>query len=170
MEGGGRRRRATGACPVTTMVVSPGADRAYCHGILPKVSRTFALCIPLLPSGLDYATLVAYLVCRVADTIEDAVALAPDTKASLLSAWARALEEGNPDESLLGTAFPTPAGDDERLVNDADVVLREFRRLPPSHPDAVRPWVRQMGAGMAEFVRRPPGGIGTVEGLDRYTY
>lgn len=155
---------------VTTIVVSPETDRAYCHGILPKVSRTFALCIPLLPTGLEYATLVAYLVCRVADTIEDAVSLSPETKASLLNAWAHALEDGGADVGLLGTAFASPASDDERLVNDADVVLREFHRLPPSHRDAVRPWVREMCAGMAEFVRRPPGGIGTVEDLDRYTY
>ena len=152
------------------MVVSPEADRAYCRGILPRVSRTFALCIPLLPAGLEYATLVAYLVCRVADTIEDAVSLAPETKASLLNTWARALEDGGPGESLLGTPFPSPASDDERLVNDADIVLREFHRLPPSHREAVRPWVREMCSGMAEFVRRPPGGIGTVEDLDRYTY
>jgi farnesyl-diphosphate farnesyltransferase len=156
--------------PVTTVPVSPGADRAYCHQILPRVSRTFALCIPLLPSDLDYATLIAYLVCRVADTIEDAVSLTPDRKAALLGAWASALEDAGSGEGLVGTVFPTPAGDDERLVNDADVVLREFRRLPPSHRDAVRPWVREMCTGMAEFVRRPPGGLGTVEDLDRYTY
>lgn len=159
-----------------TIVVSREADRAYCHGMLPRVSRTFALCIPLLPEGLEYATLVAYLVCRVADTIEDAVSLSPEGKASLLSAWAQALEDGGWKEGIegidgtLGVPFLNPVSDDERLVNDADVVLREFHRLPPSHRDAVRPWVREMCSGMAEFVRRPPGGIGTVEDLDRYTY
>lgn len=155
---------------MTTVAVSSEADRAYCYGILPKVSRTFALCIPLLPAGLDYPTLVAYLLCRVADTIEDAVTLAPDDKTRLLNAWAQALEQDGWGAGSLGTPFPHPASDDERLVNDADVVLREFYRLPQPHRDAVRPWVREMCSGMAEFVRRPPGGIGTVEDLDRYTY
>jgi len=164
---------------VTAVAASPEADRAYCQGMLPRVSRTFALCIPLLPAGLNYATLVAYLVCRVADTIEDAVSLTASEKARLLDAWARALGEDGWEAGTkgiagmagtLGAAFPNPTSEDERLVNEADVVLREFRRLPASQRQAVRPWVREMCSGMAEFVRRPPGGIGTVEDLDRYTY
>ncbi len=160
---------------VTTAVQPSETDRAYLYGMLPRVSRTFALCIPLLPAGLEYATLVAYLVCRVADTIEDAVSLSAQEKGSLLDTWARALEEsgwgaGAGTAGALGTAFPNPASDDERLVNDADVVLREFHRLPPAHRAAVRPWVQEMCAGMADFLKRPPGGIGTVEDLDRYTY
>ncbi len=158
---------------VTTVAVLHQTDRAYCHGILPKVSRTFALCIPLLPAGLEYATLVAYLVCRVADTIEDAVTLGAPEKARLLDAWARSLDDADWDAgtvTTLGTPFPNPACDDERMVNDADVVLREFHRLPPGHRQAVRPWIQEMCAGMADFVGRPPGGIATVEDLDRYTY
>ena len=44
-------------------------DRQQEH--LAKVSRTFALTIPLLPTELiDYIS-NAYLLCRIADTIED---------------------------------------------------------------------------------------------------
>jgi farnesyl-diphosphate farnesyltransferase len=49
-------------------------------------------------------------------------------------------------------------------------VLREFHRLPEEQQRAVQPWVREMCSGMAEFVQRPPGGIVTVDDLDRYTY
>jgi farnesyl-diphosphate farnesyltransferase len=155
---------------LTTAVRPHDADGAYCHEILPKVSRTFALCIPLLPESLGHTTLVAYLICRVADTIEDAVSLAPAAKVALLDAWARSLDDDGWTAGTITGAFPTPASDDERLVNDADVVLREFRRLPEAQQRAVRPWVREMCAGMAEFVQRPPGGIVTVDDLDRYTY
>jgi farnesyl-diphosphate farnesyltransferase len=147
---------------------SQASDRAYCYQMLPRVSRTFALCIPLLPPRLEYATLVAYLVCRVADTIEDAPTLEGGEKGRLLHTWADALEEGGP--AGLGTVFAEPASDDERLVNHADVVRREFHRLPLAHREAVRPWVREMCGGMAEFAQRPLGGIGTLEDLDRYTY
>ena len=155
---------------MTAAVQPHEADRAYCHEILPRVSRTFALCIPLLPDALRHTTLVAYLVCRVADTIEDAVSLAPATKATLLDAWARSLDDDGWTAGTITGAFPTPQSADERLVRDADVVLREFRRLSGAQQEAVRPWVREMCSGMAEFVRRPPGGLVTVDDLDRYTY
>lgn len=156
-----------------TIAVEPRiSDRAYCNDMLPRVSRTFALCIPLLPGELRYATLVSYLVCRVADTIEDTVSLGPAEKGALLQAWSQGLDDQWTADagSALGTPFPSPASPDERLVNDADAVLREFHGLPRSHQEAVRPWVQEMCAGMADFLKRPPGGLGTVEDLDRYTY
>ena len=45
--------------------------------ILPHVSRTFALTIPQLPMPLRTAVTNAYLLCRIADTIEDEPALSP---------------------------------------------------------------------------------------------
>ena len=39
--------------------------------ILPAVSRTFALSIRVLPGELGRAVLAAYLLCRIADTLED---------------------------------------------------------------------------------------------------
>src|SRR5580765_1227747 len=45
--------------------------------ILPYVSRTFALTIPQLPKPLRIAVTNAYLLCRIADTIEDEPALPP---------------------------------------------------------------------------------------------
>jgi farnesyl-diphosphate farnesyltransferase len=158
---------------VTTAIQPRESGTAYCREMLPKVSRTFALCIPLLPGELRYATLVSYLVCRVADTIEDAVSLGVTEKGMLLQAWSSSLDDNAwaPEAgSALGMPFPNPSCDDERLVNDAGVVLGEFHRLPRAHQEAVRPWIQEMCAGMGDFLKRPPGGIGTVEDLDRYTY
>jgi len=46
-------------------------DEGYQDRILPHVSRTFALTIPQLPPRLRIAVTNAYLLCRIADTIED---------------------------------------------------------------------------------------------------
>jgi 4,4'-diapophytoene synthase len=46
-------------------------DEDYQNRILPHVSRTFALTIPQLPPALRTAVTNAYLLCRIADTIED---------------------------------------------------------------------------------------------------
>jgi farnesyl-diphosphate farnesyltransferase len=142
--------------------------------MLPKVSRTFALCIRFLPPGVEYAVLVSYLLCRIADTVEDTVRLGAAEKRRLLAHFARCLAEGGPDAEPLRAAFTGPTGDDERLAADADRVLREFHRLSESQRAAVRPWVQEMCSGMASFLK--DGGtaqleaLGSVEDLDRYCY
>ena len=54
---------------------SPASDSEFCNDMLPRVSRTFAICIRLLPPDLEHSVLIAYLLCRVADTIEDSTQL-----------------------------------------------------------------------------------------------
>ena len=46
-------------------------DLSYQSEILQHVSRTFALTIPELPHDLRIVISNAYLLCRIADTIED---------------------------------------------------------------------------------------------------
>ncbi len=58
------------------------ADEDYQNRILPHVSRTFALTIPQLPAGLRTPVTSAYLLCRIADTIEDETA--PTAAATLV--------------------------------------------------------------------------------------
>ena len=53
------------------------SDEEYQERILPHVSRTFALTIPQLPAALRIPVTNAYLLCRIADTIEDEDLLRP---------------------------------------------------------------------------------------------
>jgi farnesyl-diphosphate farnesyltransferase len=46
-------------------------DEIYQSDILTGVSRTFALTIPQLPPALCKVVSNGYLLCRIADTIED---------------------------------------------------------------------------------------------------
>src|SRR3954471_9371218 len=57
----------------------------FSREILPAVSRTFALSIRLLPGDLGAAVRDAYLLCRIADTIEDAPTMPAGEKADLLT-------------------------------------------------------------------------------------
>jgi farnesyl-diphosphate farnesyltransferase len=152
-------------------------DRAFCGVMLPKVSRTFAICIRLLPRDLEHPVLVAYLLCRIADTIEDSTTLTATEQDQLFAHFSSCLDEGGPDAGPLREAFAGGGTDEELLAREADKVLREFRGLPSGQRDAVRPWVQEMCAGMTEFARRAedtPGAhleaLGTVEELDRYCY
>ena len=60
------------------------SDEGYQDQILPHVSRTFALTIPQLPEPLRVAVTNAYLLCRIADTIEDEPALSPEETLAFL--------------------------------------------------------------------------------------
>jgi len=110
---------------------------------------------------------VAYLLCRIADTIEDTVSLSPAEKRRLLARFAECLAEANPNVRDLQGAFASPATADEMLVREADRVLAEFGRLPEEQRAAIRPWVQEMCAGMASFVE---GSVSSVDDLDRYCY
>jgi farnesyl-diphosphate farnesyltransferase len=160
---------------------SPAADRRLCEAALPHVSRTFALCIRFLPDELEYSVLVAYLLCRIADTIEDSPELGEADQRRLLATFRDALGDGGRrDVAAIESAFAEAASHDERLARDAAAVLREFGRLPIAHREAIRPWVQEMCDGMAEFVsgplRRDPAAPGAlralpdVAALDRYCY
>ncbi|MDH5804360.1 MAG: phytoene/squalene synthase family protein [Gemmatimonadota bacterium] len=153
------------------------SDRAYCTDMLPKVSRTFALAIRLLPSELEHTVLIAYLLCRVADTIEDSTSLPNDRKIQLLKQFRRCLEANGPDATPLAQAFEFPKNDEEELAKNADVVLREFRRTSDEEQAAVRPWVQEMCDGMADFTARSSTQsgervhlLGTVDELENYCY
>ena len=63
-------------------------DEDYQNRILPHVSRTFALTIPQLPPALRTPVTNAYLLCRIADTIEDEVD--PAVAATLAMAFSKA--------------------------------------------------------------------------------
>ena len=153
------------------------ADRQRCLDALPLVSRTFAACIGLLPQPVQHQVLIAYLLCRIADTIEDTADLAVADKLRLLAHFRACLDDGGPDASPLATTFVAGRTHDEQLTRDAEVVLREFRRLGAPAGAAIRPWVAEMCDGMAGFsaiqatVR--PGTITALESLadlDRYCY
>ncbi|MBX9929171.1 MAG: phytoene/squalene synthase family protein [Gemmatimonadaceae bacterium] len=149
------------------------AAARWARAILPEVSRTFAISIRFLPGTLGDAVLVAYLLCRIADTLEDDGSATPERKAELLHTFLRAL-----DDPQLADRFPALAADIRgdaghlRLLARTDAVLLLFRALPPRTRERVAHWVREMGNGMAKFVRLHPTGIRiqTVEEYREYCY
>lgn len=152
-------------------------DAEFCREMLPRVSRTFAACIGLLPAGVEWPVLIAYLLCRIADTCEDTADLPVADKMHLLAVVGACLDEGGGNVSVLTSAFSAPRTDDERLTHEAARTVREFHALPAAQRAAIRPWVQEMCLGMAGFARqhaqaRPDHveALATVEDLDRYCY
>lgn len=145
----------------------------FSRDILPAVSRTFALSVQLLRGELGRSVLCAYLLCRIADTIEDDGQATPSEKVRLLHEFLSCL-----DDAELADAFPARAshiaGDDAHvnLLRKTDLVCVLFRSLPAGSRARVAHWVGVMARGMASFVERHPAGlrIQTVEEYREYCY
>lgn len=150
-------------------VPAPADSLAFCRAILPRVSRTFALSIRLLPGSLNDAVLAAYLLCRIADTIEDDHSATVQRKSELLELLLRALDDGAAGAELERAAAELVAGEAAHveLVRGTTRVLDVYHSLPEGSRLRVRHWVREMVHGMEKFVRLYPNGI-RIRTLDEY--
>ncbi len=144
----------------------PATDAAwaFCEAILPDVSRSFALIIPMCPAPIDRALCVAYLLCRIADTIEDDPSLTPDAQGRLYDSFLASVDSGDVNAFL--AAWPAiPEASYGRLVRGAEHVLTAFRGLPEQVRPPIRKCVHDMIAGMRQS--RPADMIGGVAFLCR---
>lgn len=140
----------------------------YCRRVLPRVSRTFALSVRVLPGTLGTAVLTAYLICRIADTIEDAPALPAEEKAHLLDQLRRVLQE----PSLAGAFQQAASGvtgntAHVELVHNSTRVFALYHSLPEASRAHVARWVEEMIQGMRKFVLLYPNGI-RIQTIDEY--
>jgi farnesyl-diphosphate farnesyltransferase len=140
----------------------------FCQEILPQVSRTFALSIRFLPGSLGRAVLSAYLICRIADTIEDDPIASVESKTILLEQLLDCF-----DNATLADEYPKVVQDltgepaHVQLVRHTHLVFALFRTLPMRSQKQVRHWVREMVQGMKKFVNLYPRGI-RIQTLDEY--
>jgi len=154
------------------------ADWAFCEAILPDVSRSFALIIPCCPPPIDRAMCVAYLLCRVADTIEDEVNLGEAERQRLYDAFLSCVER--PEDAERVTSFlqgwrAIPGNDYGRLLRGSGQVLRAFSTLGGELRRPIETCVRDMIAGMrtVETVEQIDGVrfiCRTLDDLDRYCH
>ena len=148
---------------------------AYQRRILEGVARTFALTIRPLPAPLNNAVGNLYLLCRIADTIEDEPALAPEEKEVFAARFA-AVVRGEADPAAfareLGSRLSPAMTESERdLVAHTGRVLEVTAGLGEAQRTAVRRCVRIMTGGMVEFQHRANAdGLEDLPALDRYCY
>lgn len=156
-----------------------GADFDWCHDVVQEVSRTFAITIAELEDPLSREICVGYLLCRVADTIEDAEHIPPAAQTSLLESYRRTLDpDGACDpDGFLGEVSPwVPAAPSPpwRVVEGTGRVVRAFRALSEESRRDIRPHVVEMIDGMALFIDRyaEAGGlrIRTMAELEEYCW
>jgi farnesyl-diphosphate farnesyltransferase len=154
---------------------SVSSDEVYQDHILPYVSRTFALTIPQLPLGLRTAVTCAYLLCRIADTIEDEPALSPPETSAFLQRFS-ALLAGRGDAALLAREIERRLSDrtlatERDLVSNMERVLGVMARLNAPQRAAIRRCVELMCYGMPSFqFNASVKGLARSSDLDDYCY
>ncbi len=154
-------------------ITSP--DEAYQDEVLPKVSRTFALTIPQLPPALRGPVTCAYLLCRIADTIEDEPGLSPAQTLDYLGRF-KAVVSGRADPQQLSrdlapllTAETSAAEHD--LIRQMDRVIRVLGTIEPNARAAMGRCVRLMCDGMPRYqLSASLQGLPTTSDLDDYCY
>jgi farnesyl-diphosphate farnesyltransferase len=154
---------------------SVSTDEVYQDQILPHVSRTFALTIPQLPLGLRTAVTCAYLLCRIADTIEDEPALSPPETLAFLQRFS-ALLVGRGDPALLAREIEGRLSDrtlatERDLVSNMERVLAVMGRLNEPQRAAIQRCVELMCHGMPRFqFSASLKGLARSSDLDDYCY
>jgi farnesyl-diphosphate farnesyltransferase len=125
--------------------------------LLRAASRTFALGIERLPGVLGDAVMVAYLLLRVSDYLEDNEEMPPDKKVALLNLWDDVLA-GRADVAQLTALLGVTDGSnpDAVVAEHAAEVIARLRALPPEVQAPIISNVRDSTQGMARWVARGP--------------
>jgi farnesyl-diphosphate farnesyltransferase len=151
------------------------SDEEYQERILPHVSRTFALTIPQLPAALRIPVTNAYLLCRIADTIEDGTMSSAAARLGLLQRFVAVLC-GEEDAALL-TKDLLPRLSEQVLPAERDLALNMHRivrvtaSLREQERGAICRCVELMCGGMHQFQRIASlRGLPGTRDLDEYCY
>jgi farnesyl-diphosphate farnesyltransferase len=159
----------------TFTTIADISDEGYQERILPHVSRTFALTIPQLPRGLRSAVTSAYLLCRIADTIEDEPALSAADTHVYLERFAAVVGGREPAEPLArevaGKLSERTLPAERDLVANMARVIRMTSSLRGEQRTAIGHCIDLMCYGMHHFQQTASlAGLGRSSDLDSYCY
>jgi farnesyl-diphosphate farnesyltransferase len=151
----------------------------WSQAVLEDVSRTFALSISLLDSPMQAEIRTGYLLCRVADTIEDARHIPPGEKVALLNTYRSVLTQDNPTtpadfRSDVEQWVPNERSGEWKLVTETPRLIDRYQALPDRTKAQLRPPIQAMLHGMAAFIARYEQSEGlriqTIEELETYCW
>ncbi len=152
----------------------------FCIEMLPKVSRTFAINIRILKGELYRAVLVAYLFCRMVDTVEDAENLSMDLRNRLLDDYVALFRSSVHDAESVAKWIALfgdldPSDPQQRLIQDSRFVFGVFFELPSATRGIISDCVVEMTQGMKRTLNQqrpqePLHTLRTTAELEQYCY
>ncbi len=150
-------------------------DLRYQSNILEQVSRTFALTIPQLPYELYKVVANAYLLCRIADTIEDDPQLPLADKQAYSEQFVQVIQGSIDPDRFAGDLHPRlscelPASERELILNTSRVI-RLTHAFSADQQAPMHRCVSIMSRGMAHFQAVDTcHGLKDMAEMDRYCY
>ena len=151
-------------------------EEEFQEEILKKVSRTFALTIPQLPESLSKAVANAYLLCRIADTIEDDTNLTLDEKKYFSNLLIEILEKKNLNFAELEQNLKTKLGEtittsEKKLIENSESVITITHSLSLPMQKAMITCVKNMTKGMVKYQGKETlDGLKNQSATDDYCY
>src|SRR5258708_4526592 len=141
--------------------------------LLEATSRTFALCIPLLPEPTRFQVTIAYLLFRIADTFEDASDWPVNDRIAALDDFCELLRNPDPAFALRLAADwhskrPSSHAGYLELMADVPQVVDAFLSLSPEAIEVVRIHVIRSAEGMSKYVAMTADG--TLQLADRQDF
>jgi farnesyl-diphosphate farnesyltransferase len=129
----------------------------------------------VLPPHLAKVVTNAYLLCRLADTIEDDVALENAQKTAFHRRFVAVVEGSEPAEPFAADLLPLLSGrtlaDERELVRNTGKVIRVTHGFSAAKRAALTRCVRIMCAGMPEFQRNKSlSGLRDLDEMASYCY
>jgi len=151
------------------------ADENYQVNILAGVSRTFALTIPQLPAELSRVVSNAYLLCRIADTIEDDRDMPWQLKREFSQMFIKVVTGKEPAASFSEKLYPllsdSTSEDEKDLIIHTPAVIRITHSLNTRQRSALERCVKIMADGMSRYQElNVKHGLKDQEDMDIYCY
>lgn len=127
--------------------------------LLLLTSRTFAISIPALPEPTRRSITIAYLLFRVADTLEDATEWGRENRVAELEQFAALLDAPNADSAAAMAEYwmqspPCTHAGYLELLGELPFVIGSFSALPATARGILAGHLRRTALGMAHYVRR----------------
>ena len=150
-------------------------DAAYQNEILQHVSRTFALTIPELPDPLCMVVANAYLLCRIADTIEDDKSMSAELKREYAERFIEVVKGTDGAEAFAEALFPllspTATEAEHDLIANTAPVIRITHSFNERQRAALERCVSIMAEGMARYQDAETlDGMADLKDMGQYCY
>lgn len=178
----GKRSMPISAPPPRAARLMLRAERALLRQILKQVSRSFYLSLIVLPEAVRQQVSLAYLFCRIADTIADTRILPQNSRLQALEIFREQFLSAEPSfaslERLQAMLLPHQVEEGEgQLFCHLPDCFRVFTRLSSTDQQLILELVLTLTQGMEMDLRSFPGETATtaralpdLRALDLYTY
>lgn len=145
----------------------------YAREILKKVSRSFALTIPMLDNEIKDEVLLSYLQDRILDNFEDEIYPPdPELQQEMMDRVSRIFSTEDYDRSsdfeIIKEKSSLIENDSlQELTKNIDLIYSSYQSFDPKIQEISHKWLQEMNQGMQKYLTKE---VKTFAELDEYCY